>query len=340
MVEKKNSIPDEKGPEISVIMPVYNTGEVLKDTVESVLNQTFRDFELILVDDGSTDGSGAVCDSFAEKDPRVVVIHKKNGGICDARNAEIDRATGAYITFCDHDDLYLPTLLQTELETARAANADMVVVGKTMDENGIRTDYGYSFQYSGSEIKTHILEILESTALFCIWNILYRRDVLETLRFDTRYKRGHEDFSFNMDVIACVNTICAVAEPLYVHIVRQSLSTSAKIYQDAVPAMVDTYNKAFDLIQASGIDMNARKGDIIRFLSKQMRSCLAYAVKSGISYQEFVELTGRLQLLPERHFCRMSGNGIKDRVTYLLLSKQWTRMLYLILSANRMKQGK
>lgn len=326
-------------PQISVIMPVYNTGEILKDTIQSVLHQTFRNFELILVDDGSTDGSGEVCDSFAEVDSRVVVIHKKNGGICEARNAGIDRAVGAYITFCDHDDLYLPTLLQTELETAYAANADMVVVGKTMDENGARTNYGYRFQYNRAEIREHVLEILESTALYCIWNILYRRELFQKLRFNTEYKRGHEDFSFNLEILTHVNTICAIEEPLYVHIVRGNLSTSAKVYREAVPAMVDTCNKAFDVIQASGIDMESQKAEIVRFHSGQLRSCLAYAVKAGLGYQEFVRLVDSLQFLPEKNSSRICGVGFRTKLTYLLLSRRWLRALYLVMSVHRMLVG-
>lgn len=334
MEDTGNIKPTAEAPAISVIMPVYNTGAVLKGTIESVLNQTFRDFELILVDDGSTDGSGAVCDAYAERDVRVVVIHKKNGGICDARNAGIDRALGAYITFCDHDDLYLPTILQTEWETAHTADADMVIVGKTMEENGTRTNYGCQFRYSGAEIKAHVLEILESTALYCIWNVLYRRELVKKVQFNTAYKRGQEDITFNLEILPYVNTVCAVEEPLYVHIVRRNLSTSAKVYKETVLAMVDTCNKVFDLIQQSGIDMDARKGEIVRFHSGHLRSCLAYAVKAGLSYQEFVRLTESLRFLPEKNIKKIQGTNLRTKVTYVLLSRGWMRGLYGILAVN------
>lgn len=334
MEDMGNTKPPAEAPEISVIMPVYNTGEVLKDTIESVLNQTFRDFELILVDDGSTDGSGAVCDSFAERDARVVVIHKKNGGICDARNAGIDRAVGAYITFCDHDDLYLPTLLQTEWETARKVGADVVAVGKTKVVNGVRTNCGCQFQYSGAEIKAHMLEILESTALYCIWNVLYRRELVKKVQFNTAYKRGQEDIAFNLEILPYVNTLCAVEEPLYIHIVRSNLSTSAKVYKQTVPAMLDICNKVFDLIQQSGIDMDARKGEIVRFHSGHLRSCLAYAVKAGFSYQEFVRLADSLRFLPEKSIHKIQGTNLRTKLTYVLLSRGWMRGLYGILAVH------
>lgn len=97
---------------ISIIVPVYNTGEILRNTLDSILSQTFVDFEVILVDDGSKDESGRVCDEYASKDERFIVFHKENGGICDARNYGLSKCNGKYVAFCDHDDLFEPDLLE------------------------------------------------------------------------------------------------------------------------------------------------------------------------------------------------------------------------------------
>ena len=90
---------------ISVIIPVYNAQKILSETIQSVLNQSYRDFELLLIDDGSTDASPSICDSFALKDDRVRVIHKKNGGVSSARNCGLDVAKGEFISFVANDDL-------------------------------------------------------------------------------------------------------------------------------------------------------------------------------------------------------------------------------------------
>lgn len=95
---------------VSVIMPVYNSGKYLDIAVKSILSQSLREIELILVDDGSTDGSSEQCDRYALLDNRVVVLHQKNGGICNARNNALKRAKGEYIAFSDHDDAYLVTI--------------------------------------------------------------------------------------------------------------------------------------------------------------------------------------------------------------------------------------
>lgn len=112
-------------PSVSVVIPVYNVAPYLQDCVESLLSQRFADFEVILVDDGSTDGSGAICDELAGKDPRVVVVHKENGGACSARNCGIDHAQGEFIVFVDGDDL----VTDDHLEHLMESDADMVVTG-------------------------------------------------------------------------------------------------------------------------------------------------------------------------------------------------------------------
>ena len=98
---------------VSVIVPVYNSEGYLKTTIDSILNQTFKNFELILVDDGSTDKSGIICDKYTVVDERVIVIHKKNGGVSDARNLGMEYARGKFIEFVDNDDYVFPDFLQT-----------------------------------------------------------------------------------------------------------------------------------------------------------------------------------------------------------------------------------
>ena len=110
---------------ISVVIPVYNVEKYIRECVESVLSQDFADFELLLVDDGSTDRSGSICDELSATDRRIRVFHKKNGGLSDARNYGIERAEGEYITFIDSDDFILPAYLSTLEELARQYHADV-----------------------------------------------------------------------------------------------------------------------------------------------------------------------------------------------------------------------
>lgn len=112
-------------PQISVIVPVYKVEDCLEFCIDSILAQTFTDFELILVDDGSPDNCGAMCDQYAKKDSRIRVIHRENGGLSAARNSGIDVATGEYITFVDSDDAVAPVYLEKLLWVAESNNADV-----------------------------------------------------------------------------------------------------------------------------------------------------------------------------------------------------------------------
>ena len=111
---------------ISVIIPVYNVEKFLAECVDSVLAQTYTDWEAILVDDGATDASGAMCDAYAAKDPRIRVIHRENGGLSAARNTGLKAARGEYVYFLDSDDYIEPDTLALLLETAEREQADVV----------------------------------------------------------------------------------------------------------------------------------------------------------------------------------------------------------------------
>lgn len=120
-------------PKLSVIVPVYNTEKYLRECVDSILAQTFTDFELILVDDGSTDSSGAICDEYAGKDPRIQVIHQKNGGITVARKSGVRAACGEYVTFVDSDDWIEQEMYAIMLDCGQEAAPDVMICGMLIE---------------------------------------------------------------------------------------------------------------------------------------------------------------------------------------------------------------
>ena len=112
-------------PELSIIVPVYKVEPYLRRCIDSILAQTFRDFELILIDDGSPDNCGAICDEYAAKDSRIIVIHQKNQGVSAARNAGLDIAKGTYLGFVDSDDWIEPEMYETMIATAKEKQVDV-----------------------------------------------------------------------------------------------------------------------------------------------------------------------------------------------------------------------
>lgn len=122
-------------PKVSVIVPVYNVEKLLQRCIDSILAQTFTDFELLLIDDGSKDKSGEICDEYAAKDSRIRVFHKQNGGVSTARNIGIDKAQGEWIYFVDSDDIVLPSALGTFCSLIYS-DSELVMAGfYTSDEN-------------------------------------------------------------------------------------------------------------------------------------------------------------------------------------------------------------
>ena len=131
-------------PELSVIVPVYKVEKYLSKCIDSILAQTFTDFELILIDDGSPDRCGEICDEYAAKDSRIIVIHQQNKGVSAARNAGLEIAKGKYIGFVDSDDWIEPEMYQILIATANETASELVICGsKQRDESGafLRNDF-------------------------------------------------------------------------------------------------------------------------------------------------------------------------------------------------------
>lgn len=209
MIQEKDISPAGQNiPEISVIMPVYNSELYLQDAVDSVLKQDFESFELLLVDDGSTDKSPEICDRFATENPRVRVFHKPNGGVCSARNFGLEQAGGTYIAFCDNDDMFLPGLLKDNVRLAKQFHADVVRFKreKAVTKDGILQSQSFTgFQagcYAGNEVDDNIENILH--AGWGVWAGIYRRGYLEKneLSFDETIRYGREDDDFISRVFA------------------------------------------------------------------------------------------------------------------------------------------
>ena len=212
-------------PEISVIVPVYKVEEYLKPCVDSILNQTFHDFELILVDDGSPDNCGQMCEAYARVDSRVRVIHKENGGLSSARNAGIEVAVAPYIAFVDSDDYVRPEYLATLLVTARRYGADITICGiEDVNEWGESLPLPLYTQELEEKAGPGIemLEGLytEANVYYTVaWNKLYRAEVWKELRYPVG--RIHEDDAVAHILLYQAKMVACVPDPLYCYRLRE-----------------------------------------------------------------------------------------------------------------------
>ena len=202
---------------ISVIVPVYRVEKYLPACIDSILNQTFTAFELILVDDGSPDRCPEICDEVARRDARVRVIHQANAGLSAARNAGIEAAHGAWLSFVDSDDYIAPHFCEKLYQTAQRTNADCVMCSvQNVDESGKLIDS--ALMRVADEVKTG-REVLRKigrddvTPYLTAWNKLYRRKLFNTLRYPAG--RQNEDVFVFAELFCQVQRAVCVAEPLY-----------------------------------------------------------------------------------------------------------------------------
>ena len=241
-----------KTPLISVIMPVYGVEDFVGKTIESVLSQTLKEIEFFAIDDGSPDKSGEICDQYAVKDARLKVIHKKNGGAPEARNAAIKKARGKYLYFIDSDDWIEPDYLEKMYKLAEKNKADAVITGFLMEyyQNGKDVTYETNCDdavYDEKDFKLNAHKYLNNSLISLPWNKLYlaKRIHEERILFpNTKW----DDHHFNMDFFMNVNGNVVLSSMKKYHWYRSRKGSETMInYSD--PNLFEKRKEHFEHIQ-------------------------------------------------------------------------------------------
>lgn len=204
---------------VSVVVPVYNVEPYIHKCVNSILNQTMQDLEIILVDDGATDNSGRICDEYAEQDARIRVIHKTNGGLSDARNAGVKVAAGEYILFVDSDDYIDAKMVERLYFLAQEHAVDMTVCGVyNVYASGAKAQYNEleEFLCNNAEAFGHIMVGQKIPGTIC--NKLIRRDIAQKLLFPVG--RLYEDAFYTTQLMQNVRSVYVTTEPMYYYFHR------------------------------------------------------------------------------------------------------------------------
>ncbi|PLS01116.1 glycosyltransferase family 2 protein [Neobacillus cucumis] len=226
-----------KIPKISIIVPIYQVEQYLDRCIQSVLNQSFKDFELILVDNGSTDGSSEICNKYGEKDERIKYLQKKHGSIASGRNYGLKHAIGEFIQFLDADDWLTSDMLQKMYDTLLHSHSDLVTCGyQKMYVNELAKEYFVHCEvedqtYNKKEFLTICAKYCENFILYFVWNKLYRAEIIRNnrIRFDESITRS-EDVLFNLDYIKNANRFSFIKEPLYIYN-RSNVNSTSKGFQ-------------------------------------------------------------------------------------------------------------
>lgn len=237
-------------PLVSIIVPVYNVQNVVQYCIESILKQTVKDFELLLINDGSTDGSGMVCDKYSQKDSRVIVIHKENGGVSSARNIGFAKAQGKYIVCVDSDDFVEPDYLQTLLEVReKFPNAGHIWCCFQTVTTSNKEDLKLNLASDNEEIslfdRKDIMTLYELWLLQMPWNKLYDAELIkkDKLCMDESLNLG-EDLVFNLQYLnAVLNTdIVIVNKPVYNYVINHNNSLDNKYCSNLLQSCEKTNN--------------------------------------------------------------------------------------------------
>lgn len=226
---------------ISVIVPVYRVEPYLRKCVDSIRNQTFRDLEIILVDDGSPDGCGEICDQYQELDNRVRVIHKANGGLSSARNAGLDSATGEYIGFVDSDDYIAKDMFETLYNNIVEHDADIAVCGAWVCFPD-RTVSANKIQYKGlaDQEAAYRMILLGDVVKAHVWDKLFKREVFENVRFPIG--KIFEDIYILDELMLRAETVYIDTAPKY-HYVQRTNSILHTPFHNGDQCIIEAYEK-------------------------------------------------------------------------------------------------
>lgn len=292
---------------LSVIVPVYNVEEFIDECLESIIQQTYQNLEIIVIDDGSTDSSGKKCDEWGERDNRIVVIHKENGGLSDARNAGLKIAKGMYIGFVDSDDVIHPQMYQRLYETLQQADSKISCCGVQK----IYTAENFSTQkilqskaesYTDAEALRSIIE--DEKIRVTVWNKLYRRNVIGNIIFE--FGKCHEDEFWSYQVLGRAEKIAVLGENYYGYRQRENSIMSQKysvrnldilearakrlkFLEKKYPELVNVArcDFRFTCIRALQLSMMYLKEDVFRECRQKI---LGYVNTHPLHYKDYCEL--------------------------------------------------
>lgn len=272
---------------ITAIMPVYNVEKYIRKSIESLQAQTFTDWELIAVDDGSPDKSGKICDEYAAKDNRIKVIHKENGGAPSARNAAIPKARGEYLYFMDSDDWAEPAMFEDMYKAAEANDAQMVVAGYYIDTYYSDKDFYTQAQClpskifsSQREFREYAHKMFDKNLLYTPWNKLFSRKYIidNNIRFKNTF---WDDFPFNLDVVRDIERV-VLMEQKYYHFMRaRADSETAKYRSDMLAKREEEHGWMLELYDYWGVDSDESAEMIQRRYIERMIGCIENVTNSA-----------------------------------------------------------
>lgn len=325
--------------EVSIIVPVYQVENYIRQCVDSILAQTFTDFELILVDDGSKDQSEQICDEYAEMDKRVKVIHQKNSGAAAARNNGISYADGRYLCFVDADDWIEDTMIEKCVFHMKEYDADVLRHGHTMelwkDGKCVNEQKKNAPNFSKSLTHKQITEEMEKFWISCsnyVWNYFFKKEAIGQIRFPEI--KISEDHIFVLKVLENCKKICFLSEECYHYCMRMG-SSANRWQEEGIACQLEMVQSCHHFMDQFGIETERK----MRLLSNIIINAYSYVIyllcfsECKWSVKEkmtrIVEVRKELEVDQYTSYVESTGLSIGDRIKQKLICLRQEKLLIL-----------
>ncbi|NCB92670.1 MAG: glycosyltransferase family 2 protein [Clostridia bacterium] len=279
---------------ISIIMPVYKVEEYVGKAIESIQAQTLTEWEFLIVDDGTPDKSGIICDEYAKNDSRIQVIHKENGGAPSARNVAIDIAKGEYMYFMDSDDWAEPDMLEDMYQLAKKNQSQLVVTGFFIDtyydEDNYLSDKIYvddCVYMTKEEFRKNAYRYFDRNLLYTPWNKLYDAEYIR--KYDLKFpKTLWDDFPFNLSVVRNIERVTVTSKPYYHFIRKRAESETAAYRPNMYEKREEEHGWMIDLYEFWNVHDAGSKEMVARRYVERLIGCIENLTnpKCDLSYGE------------------------------------------------------
>ena len=324
---------------ISIIVPVYNAEKYIRRCIDSILNQTYKNWELFLIDDGSVDTSGKICDEYTLNDLRIKTIHQKNAGVSAARNIGLEKASGEYVCFIDSDDVIVVDYLATLINICNE-EVDLLWFGfhEISSNNKILTRKALigEFDLQNKNVKMEFVlnNFLDGLLYFAPWNKLYRRKIIveNHILFPTQVSMG-EDLFFNMQYLLVAKKIKGIDTELYNYYIR----TDSAMGSQSQYMYLDQFVRAMKIIEINKDNFELNKRDINRLFYKAIFN--QYARMKSLS-----DLKENIKRAEEKKYLRRNAiyfalrpieirnlfHKTKNIYSWNFLLHQWINQIFII----------
>lgn len=318
---------------VSIIVPIYNAAKYLSETIESVLNQTYTNFELLLINDNSTDNSKEICEKYAQKDNRIVLLNNnsENHGPGPTRNIGLDNAKGEFIYFIDADDWIDESLLQCAVFRLLETNADMVQIGAIYEQNNPKEYYWKGKDVlTRAEMKKYCLKFW-SDNLTSLWLQFFRRETVKGIRFENII--NGEDSSYVMDAFCNSEKIAFIPKTMY-HYRYVESSTSHSWNKDTIMCRAEIWQHQKKCLEALGVMTDESIYSGLAYINYVWSIYQLSKDICPLSYKEkkqmLLSLNEKMEFDKYRKYCPLKQQHGIDKVKYILVKFRLEKLLLLL----------